>query len=41
VILVDPRVWIDYFNGKKSEESNALDAALADGIVAIGDIIYS
>ncbi|MCF6301507.1 MAG: PIN domain nuclease [Proteobacteria bacterium] len=40
MILVDTSVWIDYFNGKKSEESDALDSALSDGIVAIGDIIF-
>ncbi len=39
MILVDTSVWIDYFNGTESEESNALDTALADGTVAIGDII--
>ncbi|MEN8251379.1 MAG: PIN domain nuclease [Bacteroidota bacterium] len=39
MILVDTSVWIDYFNGIESKETNALDSALIDGIVAIGDII--
>ena len=39
VILADTSVWIDYFNGTETEESNALGTALADGAVAIGDII--
>jgi len=39
LILVDTSVWIDYFNGTECEASNALDTALADGTVAIGDII--
>jgi len=38
--LVDTSVWIDYFNGQESAETNTLDTALIDGIVAIGDIIF-
>jgi len=40
VIFVDTSVWIDYFNGKINDETNMLDAALVDGSVAIGDIIF-
>jgi len=39
VILVDTSVWIDYFNGRESKETNILDLALANGNVAIGDMI--
>ena len=39
MILVDTSVWIDYFNGRETKESNLLDSALIDGSVAIGDII--
>jgi len=39
VILVDTSVWIDYFNGGENKETNMLDTALADGTVAIGDMI--
>ena len=39
MILVDTSVWIDYFNGKESRETNTLDAALIDGTVSIGDMI--
>ena len=39
MILVDTSVWIDYFNGRENIETNTLDAALADGVVAIGDLI--
>jgi len=39
VILVDTSVWIDYFNGLESKETNMLDTALVDGVVAIGDVI--
>ncbi len=40
MILVDTSVWIDYFNNIESPHSNALDLALVDGTVAIGDIIF-
>jgi predicted nucleic acid-binding protein len=39
VILVDTSVWIDYFNGNANEHANALDNALIEGTVAIGDLI--
>ena len=39
MILVDTSVWIDYFNGFNSEETDKLDTALINGTVAIGDII--
>lgn len=37
--MVDTRVWINYFNGQETVETNALDSALIDGTVVIGDII--
>jgi predicted nucleic acid-binding protein len=40
VILVDTSVWIDYFNGVESLHTNALDSALEEGTVAIGDLIF-
>jgi len=39
MILVDTSVWIDYFNGIDNAASDALDSALDDGFVAIGDLI--
>ena len=39
MILVDTSVWIDYFNGADSAQTNSLDAALQEGTVAIGDLI--
>jgi len=39
MILVDTSVWIDYFNGKNTAETNILDAALGRHEVAIGDLI--
>jgi predicted nucleic acid-binding protein len=40
VILVDTSVWIDYFNGTGNEYTDKLDAALEQGNVAIGDLIF-
>ena len=39
MIIVDTSVWIDYFNGKLTEETNTLDVALGRQEVAIGDLI--
>lgn len=39
MILVDTSVWIDYFNGKESLETDLLDRALEHETVAIGDLI--
>jgi predicted nucleic acid-binding protein len=39
MIIVDTSVWIDYFNGIETQESNYLDNALANDDVAIGDLI--
>ena len=33
MVLVDSSVWIDYFNGVLSPETNALDALLGQEIV--------
>jgi len=40
MILVDTSVWIDYFNGVQNAHTDALDAGLAEGVVAIGDLIF-
>ena len=40
MILVDTSVWIDYFNGAENIHTNALDTALQEGTVAIGDLIF-
>jgi len=40
VIIADTSVWIDYFSGINSAETDTLDSALENGAVAIGDIIF-
>ena len=40
-LVVDSSVWIDYFNGQKSAETDALDAALSVEEILIGDLILA
>lgn len=40
MILVDTSVWIDYLNGTDNSYTDALDNALTEGSVALGDVIY-
>jgi predicted nucleic acid-binding protein len=39
VIVVDTSVWIDYFNGDSTPETEILDRALGEEALAIGDLI--
>lgn len=41
MILVDSSVWIDFFNGTPSAESEFLDELLTSDSVCLGDIILS
>lgn len=38
MIVVDASVWIDYFNGRDTPETDALDAWLGQEIIIVGDI---
>ncbi len=40
MIMVDSSVWIDYFNGAITPETNRLDELLKTEIIATGDLIY-
>ena len=39
MILVDSSVWIDYFNGQTTRETDYLDRSLGNEIAATGDVI--
>ena len=39
--IVDSSVWIDYFNGVESPETNKIDALLGVEPLAIGDLILT
>lgn len=41
MILVDSSVWIDYFNGKKTSQTDWLDSALGNQPIVIGDLILA
>ena len=39
MIFVDSSVWVDYFNGKRSVETDCLDRLLGKEPVGLGDIV--
>ena len=41
MILVDSSVWISYFNGKISAQTDWLDSALGKEIIIVGDLILT
>ena len=41
MILVDSSVWIDYFNGKETRQTNWLDTSLGQIPVLMGDLILT
>jgi predicted nucleic acid-binding protein len=41
LILVDSSVWIDYFNGKVTWQTDLLDRKLSDELLVVGDLILA
>jgi hypothetical protein len=41
MILVDSSVWIDYFNGKITKQTDLLDSLLGGEPIVIGDLILT
>ena len=41
MFVVDSSVWIDYFNGKFTPETDTLDASLSQELVTVGDIMLA
>jgi len=41
MLVVDSSVWIDYFNGIPTPQTDTLDASLGREIVAVGDIMLA
>ena len=41
MILVDSRVWVDYFNGTITAQTTTLDGLLGNEPLAIGDLILT
>ena len=38
--MVDTSVWVDYFNGNDTRQTEMLDNSLIEGLVVIGDVIF-
>jgi len=41
MILVDSSVWIDYFNGRITKQTNRLDCLLDRELIVVGDLILT
>jgi predicted nucleic acid-binding protein len=41
VCLVDSSVWIDYFNGQKTAQTDRLDSSLGNTPILMGDLILT
>ena len=41
MILIDSSVWIDYFNGNKTAQTDWLDSLLGNTPIIIGDLILT
>ena len=41
MILVDSSVWVDYFNGKATTQTDWLDSALGKEVIVVGDLILT
>ena len=41
MVVVDSSVWIDYFNGRPSLQTDALDGLLGRRHVVVGDLILA
>jgi len=41
MILVDSSVWIDYFNGKQTSQTDWLDSSLGNTPIVIGNLILT
>ena len=41
MIIVDTSVWVDYFNGKLSKETDSLDTMLGNQEIILGDLILT
>jgi len=41
MIIVDTSVWVDYFNGKLSKETDSLDTMLGNQEILLGDLILT
>ncbi len=41
MVLVDTSVWVDFFNGKMTDETEKLDYYLSSTVIVVGDLILA
>lgn len=41
MIFVDSSVWIDYFNGRKTPQTDRLDFSLSNTLIIMGDLVLT
>jgi len=41
MVVVDSSVWVDYFNGKITKQTDLLESLLGNELVVIGDIVLT
>ncbi len=41
MLVVDSTVWIDYFNGKVTPQTDYLDRAFSEELILVGDLILA
>jgi predicted nucleic acid-binding protein len=41
MLVVDTTVWIDYFNGRGTPETDFLDRAISEELILVGDLILT
>jgi hypothetical protein len=41
MIFVDSSVWIDYFNGSVTKQTNILDSLVGKELIVVGDIVLT
>jgi len=41
MIFVDSSVWIDYFNGRQTPQTDRLDSSLGTTLVVMGDLVLT
>lgn len=41
MVVVDSSVWVDYFNSRRTAETNALDSLLGREEIVVGDLILT
>lgn len=41
MVLVDTSVWVDFFNGKMTDETEKLDHYLSSTVIVVGDLILT